>query len=693
MTIDELKNLSYTNKDLTWADTQVQFYKQNSAAASLIGVFAVNKVAHATLESNDIQIAVNEICGESPFIIAETEFGNRMFIDAKYDQQGNLIGKTLGSLVSASADAMKDPILNLMNVNMTTAGILNTMLRLGMPFDDAALFLSQNVIERVLNDFNRENLTNYQPLSTIIEKYLSNLREKYAISEGSTINTEPLSREELVEGLLPNDHEVIDYKVLLAFQKLRSLTDAMRKPTFATRFNSISSAVGPLIIDNLIIEHKMQQFMDGNTEDGTHFYTSEGVPVDIDDVFFDHPVLKEFSRTVDIAKIMFADMPAGSTGFRNLLDNLPEGLVDKIYNDKKLLDSLSNFYQSYLLVASRMINPANLKNYIEGFPKYFNEQKYKEKYPDNALIQAIRMNVSKRTGKPYLFINITGIDEAQKEVFRSAWVDLHKDNPELSKRLFEYCFFRAGIGFSPKTFMSLVPAYVKERLSTELEDNRQATYVDTYRIFPSVNPNIVIDQWVRNNWDNNKLVPKRGGKDTHYMIDFQRGILTTSDTNEVADLKKHSYIKTHHNYMTYLWKQVYASNESVTYTRIKPLGNNGEYMEVSLDNIINPLNNTKETLEDMEASELQNTSSAEAEATQESGVDTVTDNEKAEQTAEMADLLMKQNPKFNKTQALNQISKMKEKPDMYAGFLVNVFKQKGLNLTKEEAIKEFKKMC
>jgi hypothetical protein len=36
---------------------------------------------------------------------------------------------------------------------------------------------------------------------------------------------------------------------------------------------------------------------------------------------------------------------------------------------------------------------------------------------------------------------------------------------------------------------------------------------------------------------------------------------------------------------------------------------------------------------------------------------------------------------------------MKENPDLYAGFLVNVFKQKGLNLSKEEAIKEFKKMC
>jgi hypothetical protein len=126
---------------------------------------------------------------------------------------------------------------------------------------------------------------------------------------------------------------------------------------------------------------------------------------------------------------------------------------------------------------------------------------------------------------------------------------------------------------------------------------------------------------------------------------------------------------------------------------VKPLGNNGEYMEMSLADITKPLNETKETIEDMQESELQATSPAEADAAQESNADTVTDSEKAKQIAELAELLMKQNPKFNKTQALNQIERMKEKPDMYAGFLVNVFKQKGLNLTKEEAIKEFKKMC
>ena len=93
MSIDELKELSSIDKDLSWADTQVHFYRQNAAGSNLIGVFAVNKVAHATLESNDILLAVDEICGEEPFTIAGMKFGGRMYLDPKYDINGNLIGK------------------------------------------------------------------------------------------------------------------------------------------------------------------------------------------------------------------------------------------------------------------------------------------------------------------------------------------------------------------------------------------------------------------------------------------------------------------------------------------------------------------------------------------------------------------------------------------------------------------------
>ena len=50
MSTDELKDLSNKNKNLMFIDTHVQFYKQNSAASSLIGIFAVNRIAHAVIE-------------------------------------------------------------------------------------------------------------------------------------------------------------------------------------------------------------------------------------------------------------------------------------------------------------------------------------------------------------------------------------------------------------------------------------------------------------------------------------------------------------------------------------------------------------------------------------------------------------------------------------------------------------------
>lgn len=696
MSIDELKDLSYTDKDLTFADTQVQFYKQNSAAASLIGVFAVNKVAHATLESNDIFLDVSEICGDKPFTIAGTTFGIRMQIDKKYDNEGTLIGKTLGSLVSASADAVKDPILNLMNINMTTAGMLNTMLRLGMTFEDAALFLSQDIIERTLNKFNRENLTSYTPLNGIIENWLNKYREKYNITESSNINTEELTKEELVEGLTPEEHEAIDYKVLLAFQKIRQLVDAMRKPTYATRFNSISSAVGPLIVDNLIIEHKMEAFLDANTENGTHFYTSDDVPVDIDDIFFDHPILKQFARTVDIAKAMFSDMPTGSTGFRNLMKELPIDIADKMYNDKKLLDQFSNFYQSYLLVQSRLINSTELKDYINEFPKVLD--KVKGNYPNNALIQVIRMNVSKKTGRPYLMINITGMDEQRKEELRSAWIDLHKEDPELSQMLFNYSFFRAGIGFSPKTFMSLVPTYVKEKLKSK---DGNASYVDTYRNFPTVANNLVIDQFIRNNWENNKLVPRKGGKDTHYNVDVKHNRLTVYRPEEIADLAGISYMKTKVNNNTYLWHLLPGDSKELVFELIKPLGNNGEYLEMSTEEIKTPIsevsdvtNKASDTLDAQQnVSELKEKSVQEESVEETSSKNLVSSVEIEDKVTEIVNLLMMQNPKFTNKSALKKFEEIKDKPEIFKEFLRNVFKHKGLNLNAEEAIKEFKKYC
>lgn len=579
MSITQLKDLNNSSKNLSYIDTHIQFYKQNSAAGALIGIFAVNRIAHAVLESGSADgsstysMNVDNVCKITRnFTVAGMEFGGYMPFDMRYDRNGQLIGKVMGSLVASAADAVKDPVLNLMNINSNTANILNTLVRFGMPFDNAALFLSQSVISDVLADFSRENITGYMSLSKVIQNKLNEIKNETGIDESSDINKEELTYEELVEGLKPNAKPEIAYKTLVAFGNFQKIAEAMRMPTFATRFNSMSSAVGPLIIDNLITEQKMQKLsLESNIVD------ANVNPVDMSNIFFGHPILNQFQRTVGIARQLFGNMPANSTGFRNILDLVNDSpLSSVVFGDRKLLSSLSDFYQSYLVMKNGVVNPRELGSTITEFPKEFREKEYKKKYADNALIQAIKYGTDK-SGRATLQVDITGLDTQQKEKLSSAWIDLHKVNPELSTKLFNYNFFRGGIGFSPKTFMSLVPVYVKERIPG---------YVDTFRILPSTVPETVLDQFIRNNWDNNRLVPRK--KATFKQL--PNGHVEVFIPSEVKELTGVQYFKTKVNNEDKLFMQILERDGAIEFKEIAPLGSNKEYLEMSESTIDSPLN-------------------------------------------------------------------------------------------------------
>lgn len=579
MSITQLKDLNNSSKNLSYIDTHIQFYKQNSAAGALIGIFAVNRIAHAVLESGSADgsstysMNVDNVCKITRnFTVAGMEFGGYMPFDMRYDRNGQLIGKVMGSLVASAADAVKDPVLNLMNINSNTANILNTLVRFGMPFDNAALFLSQSVISDVLADFSRENITGYMSLSKVIQNKLNEIKNGTGIDESSDINKEELTYEELVEGLKPNAKPEIAYKTLVAFGNFQKIAEAMRMPTFATRFSSMSSAVGPLIIDNLITEQKMQKLsLESNIVD------ANVNPVDMSNIFLGHPILNQFQRTVGIARQLFGNMPANSTGFRNILDLVNDSpLSSVVFGDRKLLSSLSDFYQSYLVMKNGVVNPQELGSTITEFPKEFMEKEYKKKYADNALIQAIKYGTDK-SGRATLQVDITGLDTQQKEKLSSAWIDLHKVNPELSTKLFNYNFFRGGIGFSPKTFMSLVPVYVKERIPG---------YVDTFRILPSTVPETVLDQFIRNNWDNNRLVPRK--KATFKQL--PNGHVEVFRPSEVKELTGVQYFKTKVNNEDKLFMQILERDGAIEFKEIAPLGSNKEYLEMSESTIDSPLN-------------------------------------------------------------------------------------------------------
>ena len=615
--IDELKTLCYTDKNLCFIDTHLNFYKQNSAAATALGMAAVQKIAHAVLESNGFRIDVNNalhLKDDEFFSIAGKDFGGIMEIDNKYNDEGALIGRTLGEFVAMFADAVKDPVANLMNINNTTMPIVTALIRFGMPFEKVALFISQPIIRRVLETYNSENVTNFVRLSDVINRQLKSIEKTFDIENNSVLTElNTVTEEELINSLRSQEIETVtNYKILKFFQYLDTLAQQLKSPTYATRFNSISNAVGPLIIDNLIMEHKAEN---GNFD---NFYDADGNKADINTILGMHPILGSFYKAINIARSLFYDMPTNSQNFRNMLASADADIQSILYGDRKTLSNLSDFYQSYLLIASGVIpleataenHHQGLKYYIDKFPSDFMKANAKTLFKGNPLIDAIKLDI--QNGKAVLKIDTTGMSTQDKEKLGDGWADLYKSGErgkKLAEHLFYYNFWRTGIGFSPKSFMGLFPT----RLKNQIKGYNEAFIVGSQNFARNVVGEVVLDQFIRNNADNNKLVPKiKIGKDD-VLFEKKDNNYIFSGTNYEA-IKNKPYLKFKQGNKDVLLKRVGDNNITnvATYIELSILGNNGEYFEASTDRAYTPITNTAEVKEQNNEGQIEETTNNQA---------------------------------------------------------------------------------
>lgn len=591
--IDKLKKLSYREKDIADFNTQLQFYRQNQAAGNLIGVFAVSKVSHAILGSDSIYIGLEDILGKGKrrFSIGGNEFMDYILLDPEYDSNGNPIGKTLGSLVGASADAAKDPILNLMDINMTTCNVLNAMLRIGIPFETAALFLSQSAISDILAETEKRNLSSYTNIMSVINEELTKMSKEDGFQNISNINDESLTMDELIEGVKVNRAET-KYKVLLMFQRLNAIAEALRAPTLLTRFNSISSAVGPLAIDNLMIEYKVNKATDVKSSP-LYFKddkNGEFNKIGAGDILAKHPILSSFYKAYDIASKMLRQTPGGSLALHALLDEMNPNMRSTIMGDRKLLDKLCTFLITYKAIHEGLVDESKLSYYINEFPKEVDKVKENKDYKDNAFIKAVIVDTDRTTNKPYLRCNLTGIDNTTREKLSIGWLELYLKNPDLAKKFFDYSLFRGGLTFSPITFMALLPNQIKEKLKATKSDGSTVSYLDIFDTSYTTNLDYskIIDQFVRNNCDSYKLVPTV--KLTRTMsVNYNTKTLVVSAQDDMANVFGKSYIKTYSKNELHIWKLSDSNEKNAIYHEIDALGNEGEYLEMSKNDIMESL--------------------------------------------------------------------------------------------------------
>ena len=588
------KLIERSDKNLIFLDTQLEYYDHNNSASSLLGISAVNSVAHAILVDDNIGI---DLTGIFLPTIAGFQFSQNMRLDPSIATDGASIAETLGSNVAASADAAKDPVLNFMNLNPQTFNVYTTLIRLGMPNSVAALLMSSKVLAGAITESNAKALAGEwsTPESVLRERLSPESLEGLGYLPSSPIFTEELTRDELIRGLY-EDNVNIDLKIANALVALFDVSKKVRLADQITRFNSISSAVGPTTLDNYIFQNKL----DTLDKESSLIDMSTGNPIGVRWLLNKHKMLDKFSRAYDLANsILIDDMPQTRAFIESMESiyavpnkvaglELKFGLPSIVINDRALVGKLREFFTSWSAMKAGLVSYSELEFLSKEFPKTITEKK--NEHSDNYLVQNLYLNIDNRSGFPIIAMNISKIEKASRDMLTASWADLYAKDKEFALNLFKYSCFRGGLGFSPKTFMNVLPIQMKLNIEGYLKLFKEPETLTTQEA------NLLYKQFVSNNAMNNKLVPIKKAKPK----DDGRVIISKKDKRAESFRNVRFFkIKDGESYKLYECVGGFEDGPAYRiYKEIPILGAEGNFIELSTKNIDKSLFDVKFDQED-----------------------------------------------------------------------------------------------
>lgn len=531
LSTNSLKEIGYQKKNLIYADTQMDFHRQNMVAAKLIGVFAQANVSHAFIglkdcEGNPCTLNLTSLANDGAkedlaFVLNNKIMEGNVYVDRYMNFDGVRESALLASLLAASVDAVKDPVLNLMNINIDTVNVAVSLIRLGFGIETAALLLSQPYIKQILVEFNKvKNVTNLRDYIAFSKKKLMDA-ENFN-SENLWLNRFRYTDEFFVKcfGSMNNMDRIV---ILDLMEKLLRISDAFSMITHMTRYNSITAAVGPFASDTMDMKLKDEDF-----------YTSPLI-TDSLKAAVDNPILKAFRDNAYRVEEMLLgrNIIQASPSFQRILKTLKQRIG---YLSSDIAEDFTDFFMSYYM----QLGNTQVFDQSDERRKYMLTQyatdflELKTKYPDNALLKAIHFNAANNNEQyPFLSLNLRGRNNDEVQAAKAGWTELLNDDEKAALDLAEYCFFRGGMGFSPKTFTRIMPNAVKAALSSYIA--KLNNYSDS--MFTDAQVTRMINQFILHNVGENGLIRLSPLKANNSILDLNM-IFTPADINSLLERKR-----------------------------------------------------------------------------------------------------------------------------------------------------------
>ncbi len=530
--------------------TIITYNQQNQVAGKLIGIFANQNTNHAFAS------LMQAFYLKKPIAFGEHPEG---LSDMLHKTDYEAIDLNVAEFLAASVDAVKDPVLNFLNLNTVTADAGAVLARLGYSTRDIGLLFNQPIIKEICEYKFNNGVSVEVALSEILSQYKVDASEAIPEANPST----DLSSAKLASNIVKSrkaqeaGRNVIEdssfrtsqLQVAQLFADILRVSGEVSQFVTSSKFTA-SNAVGSTFGDSYSQQMKVSKYLNsftGNAKDKLsvvmevspfihapinndptlELSNQEYIEGTLDNPFAYEQAMYDMNRRV--SRLLSSYYPY-DTSVYTLARNRMAKLTKSGTLDADTINSIHSDMMVYLLAQQEdsLFNgdvpakdgiPAR-EYYTKHFAKIlFNTLESNPSYKSLPIFQYMQFDVNEESEEVNANIqDIGGLAPYQKDEIRESWAELMEETPDLARDLFLYNYYKLGFTFSPLAFMNLAPTKVKQAIKVGKKSSdggktwEDRTYVDFLNdvlkgnLMDKVNINNFVEQYVRNHTDNRKLV-------------------------------------------------------------------------------------------------------------------------------------------------------------------------------------------
>lgn len=562
--------------------TIITYNQQNQVAGKLIGIFANQNTNHAFAS------LMQAFYLKKPIAFGEHPEG---LSDMLHKTDYEAIDLNVAEFLAASVDAVKDPVLNFLNLNTVTADAGAVLARLGYSTRDIGLLFNQPIIKEICEYKFNNGVSVEVALNEILSQYKVDASEDIPEANPST----DLSSAKLASNIVKSrkaqeaGRNVIEdssfrtsqLQVAQLFADILRVSGEVSQFVTSSKFTA-SNAVGSTFGDSYSQQMKVSKYLDSfagnaknklsvimevspfihapiNNDPTLELSNQEYIERTLDNPFAYEQAMYDMNRRV--SRLLSSYYPYDTSVYTLARSRMAE-LTKSGTLDADTINSIHSDMMVYLLAQQEdsLFNsdvpakdgiPAR-EYYTKHFAKIlFNTLESNPSYKSLPIFQYMQFEVNEESGAVNANIqDIGGLAPYQKDEIRESWAGLMEETPDLARDLFLYNYYKLGFTFSPLAFMNLAPTKVKQAIKVGKKSNdggktwEDRTYVDFLNdvlkgnLMDKVDINNFVEQYVRNHTDNRRLVFTPSGTALSFVKKeaIKNGVMQPAFTLDISKL-------------------------------------------------------------------------------------------------------------------------------------------------------------